>query len=1153
MVLEEKLVIKPRIYQLPCIETVKKHLEINDVVLFVMAMGLGKTVTSAFIVEEWLRSGKKGLFLCHETYILEHVEQEYRKVIGDDIVYKTFYGGKDEDGNDRRDWKADQADMLFASFQSMNNWQNQWFLAFDRDHFDFMVVDESHHAQAPSYKEVIDYFQCKKIAMTATPDRMDLKDIREIFGEEVFNLPLEVGIANGWLANVEYHILSDGINNRKLKKICKEVLEEGKRVSVKQINETIFIHERDKAEKEIIAEYSKIKEFAGDRKTLLFCERTTHADRLIPHFENSGVMHSKKTYDENKKVFNAFESGELQYVASVNKFNEGKHVPGVEVIVFLRATDSLTIFWQQLGRALAKNGTKTKVIVLDFVANLERLVMIRDMMLRIQDVRDEPSGDPAGLPVDTKTFTVTGEGFEFIFSDEIVDVMKIIEALRKGFYSTWQEASVVAVEAKISSQDDYELRYKKLSPRLPSPSYIGVLYPDFPGWNMFLNKTIAPKDWITLNSLCNSGKVLKSWAALSEALSEYRIAYPEDVKEFCTDRGRLREYFSPKIASLLCEEFPPKDYPAVAKKKTEKRKRKEDGAPNNYPPGWMSAGVLLRVEGFIGTKSSIEEFAEKYRLEHSDWFGDYYRGNSKIPHYAPELCALIIAEFTNRKNAEKGWMTANGLLDKYSLIGSVISIKAFAEEHREAHPEWFKMFMTKTQYHEHYAPELCALIIEEFDPSKNKIQVGVLMSPGSIIAEYKLEMAIGTLTDFSEKYRLAHSDWFALKRSNTQTGKSELYTEELIKEILDEFGENGRYPPTIKGWSSDFDVARMLCEEKGNPQRKVIKIRAFTAGFKQKRPNWIKPSRKNGIGACEQYHPRLVQKIKEHFAEIEEKKLQPKQIPVREDKFYRTWQEASEVAKGKGFISGNDYQKRYKDFDSKLPQDASRYYSDFPGWDIFLDLPSLADWKTFSSFAEIVCTPEDGHASLKTFLGQYKNDHSEHFQMLFNKEAKRIVPHYSPVLVTFVDRLAKKKAKLISLGWQSRYDLCREGLADDKTIVALACHAHEVGNDAVLDRFLADEARVSVPALPSVRLVYEPLAYLARRLAVDGEATGRLSDPAGEVRQLGGHVEDKAREAVHGFGHLPRLRVAYFLYALPFAQFLHFLHIFLGYFHIIYS
>ena len=539
MVLEKKLVIEPYVYQLPVIQKVKETLTTRDVVLFVMAMGLGKTVVSAFVAQDWLRSGKKGLFLCHETYILDQVEQEYRKVIGNDLAYKTFYGSE-KDG--KKDWTADNADMLFASFQSFNNWHEKWYLAFDPDHFDFMVVDESHHGQAPSYKEVIDYFRCKKIGMTATPDRMDLKDIREIFGEEVANIPLEVGIANGWLANVEYHILSDGINNRKLRKICKEVLEKGKRVSIKQLNETIFISERDKAEREVIEEYTKIKKYAQGKKTLLFCEGTTHADNLIPYFPNSGVMHSKKTKKENDRVFNAFKDSGLQYVASVNKFNEGKHVAGVEVIVFLRATDSLTVFWQQLGRALAKIGTKTKVIVLDFVANLERLVMVRDLMLRIKQIQDElPLERPEKKPLDTNTLNVSGEGFEFIFSDELVDVMKIIEALRKGFYETWQEAGSVAVNLGVTSKEDYAKKYRN-DLRLPSDPRI--IYSDFPGWFIFLDKPVYYLTWqeasasaIKLGARTRDEylELYKSDPRLHSSPEKYYADFPGALKFFNTD------------------------------------------------------------------------------------------------------------------------------------------------------------------------------------------------------------------------------------------------------------------------------------------------------------------------------------------------------------------------------------------------------------------------------------------------------------------------------------------------------------------------------------------------------------------------------------------------------------------------------------------
>jgi superfamily II DNA or RNA helicase len=159
-------VIKPYDYQVPVIDAVEEALEIRDEALYVMGMGLGKTLVSAFVAKPRLLRGQKGLYLCHENYILKNVQKDYRKVVGDSITYKTFYGSE-SDG--KKDWTADTADMLFASFQALNNWHDQWFLAFEPDHFDFIVIDESHHGPAPTYKEVIDYFIAKKIFMTATP------------------------------------------------------------------------------------------------------------------------------------------------------------------------------------------------------------------------------------------------------------------------------------------------------------------------------------------------------------------------------------------------------------------------------------------------------------------------------------------------------------------------------------------------------------------------------------------------------------------------------------------------------------------------------------------------------------------------------------------------------------------------------------------------------------------------------------------------------------------------------------------------------------------------------------------------------------------------------------------------------------------------
>jgi superfamily II DNA or RNA helicase len=155
--------------------------------LVVMATGLGKTVVGAFLVKDLIKEGR-GLFLCHLNEGLEQALRQFRDVLGDQVRLGVFHGQK-------KHWE--EVDVLFASFQTFKDWKQ----AFFEDEFKFVIVDESHHGQAPTYSSVIKYFKPKALlALTATPDRMDQKDIRQIFGHEVVNLTLEEGIAKGWLS-----------------------------------------------------------------------------------------------------------------------------------------------------------------------------------------------------------------------------------------------------------------------------------------------------------------------------------------------------------------------------------------------------------------------------------------------------------------------------------------------------------------------------------------------------------------------------------------------------------------------------------------------------------------------------------------------------------------------------------------------------------------------------------------------------------------------------------------------------------------------------------------------------------------------------------------------------------------------------------------
>ena len=455
-------------YQQKALNLLIEAFRTKIVALVVMATGLGKTIVAAFWAKSELKKKRRGLFLCHENGILEQAMGEFRKVIGNTAVFAPFFG-VDKD----KDFNADKADMVFASFQSYADWK----IVFPEDWFDFIIVDESHHGQAPTFKEVIQYFKPKKLlGITATPDRMDLKDIREIFGEEVVNYTLEEAIAKGWLTQVEYHILNDNLSHWKLKKIIKGILEEGQRVSVKQINESIFIKKRDEEIARTIQAYA-----GSSKKAIIFCEKIEHAENFQSHLPGSLTYHSKVKGGgkENRRRLNAFRGGSLQYILAVDKFNEGIDVPDAELIVFLRCTDSKTIFYQQLGRGLRKIFSKEKVIVLDFVANCERLAMVKEMAQRVKEFAGN------NFVLNRELLHVSGSNFDFAFSDEQVEILNLIKRINEPNYKTWQEASVAAIKLKVKTKIGYSMKYR-LDPKLPS--HPNIIYQDFPGWRKFLGK-----------------------------------------------------------------------------------------------------------------------------------------------------------------------------------------------------------------------------------------------------------------------------------------------------------------------------------------------------------------------------------------------------------------------------------------------------------------------------------------------------------------------------------------------------------------------------------------------------------------------------------------------------------------------------------------
>lgn len=371
-----------------------------------MATATGKTHVAAQDIRHFLadRPEARVLFLCHRNEILDQAEKTFAEILPDHVTHGQIYGGTVED----------QAQVVYAGFRQMQSSyeEGRLFEVFDPDEFDYVVVDESHHGPAPTYRDVIEYFRPNfLLGLTATPDRRDEQQISDIFGRELHRLTLEEAIAKGYVSKVDYRVLTDHV--RGLAKLDTD----RDNLTLPEINNRIFV---PKHEEEIVAEIHDHTEGIEDPRLVVFCPDIQTADRmakLMP--QPASPIHYRVSTDEQRERLSQFRSGELRTAVVVDKFNEGVDLPDANVVVFLRATESQMIYLQQLGRGLRKIPGKDEVLALDFVASWERIETIREIMSGAQRYLDtRPSPMPVEVP------------FRFDFSDEALDAIEVIKYVR---------------------------------------------------------------------------------------------------------------------------------------------------------------------------------------------------------------------------------------------------------------------------------------------------------------------------------------------------------------------------------------------------------------------------------------------------------------------------------------------------------------------------------------------------------------------------------------------------------------------------------------------------------------------------------------------------------------------------------------------------
>lgn len=250
-----------------------------------------------------------------------------------------------------------------------NSKYDEFFYLLDKDYYDYIVIDEAHHSQADSYRKLLAHFTPKiLIGLTATPERMDGRDLRPDFGGHISaEIRLPQALQAGLLTPFQYLCITDNTN------LSDDSLWSGNKYNVERLSDRLCNKERvgrivDALHKYLADEYTC--------RALCFCVNKKHADFMSKQLSlygfNAHSLTSDTPNETRKRLTKDLREGNIHYLCVVDVFNEGVDIPEVDTVLFLRPTDSLTIFLQQLGRGLRLSVGKTELTVLDFVAQVNR-------------------------------------------------------------------------------------------------------------------------------------------------------------------------------------------------------------------------------------------------------------------------------------------------------------------------------------------------------------------------------------------------------------------------------------------------------------------------------------------------------------------------------------------------------------------------------------------------------------------------------------------------------------------------------------------------------------------------------------------------------------------------------------------------------------
>lgn len=342
--------VKPNSMQIEALENLRKlRLKNKNKALIISATGTGKTFLSAFDVRA--TKSKKLLFVVHRLNIAQAALATFEKVFKNEKLYGIYSGGKREIN----------ADFIFSTIQTIS--KDDHLTCFSKKEFDYIIIDESHRSGAESYRRLIEYFEPQfLLGMTATPERTDGNDIFSLFDHNVaYEIRLNRAMEEDMLSEFHYFGITDFVVNNE---------------SSINIADFKFLMDDERVNRIV----EKAEFYGCDNgiiRGLIFCSRNEEAAFLSHELNLKGLqtvaLSGSSSEEARRRAIALLESDDLNekldYVITVDVFNEGIDIPKINQIIMLRPTDSAIVFVQQLGRGLRKVKGKDFLTVIDFIGN----------------------------------------------------------------------------------------------------------------------------------------------------------------------------------------------------------------------------------------------------------------------------------------------------------------------------------------------------------------------------------------------------------------------------------------------------------------------------------------------------------------------------------------------------------------------------------------------------------------------------------------------------------------------------------------------------------------------------------------------------------------------------------------------------------------